>query len=202
MRCYLDNDALHKLAALGLVDEALAAIGADELRVLATAKFKFMVAKNPDKGRAKFGGVVWERLRAVLEVTGGVGPTDAKDLDVLTDVLDIDEGEAVLFSAAARLPESVLVTGDKRSLQALAGAPSCEEIVRALSGRVLCLEQVIERLISHVGFETVVTRTTQSTLADASLSAVFGMPRTPESVAEGLESYISDIRERTGPLLA
>jgi hypothetical protein len=129
VRCYLDNDALHKLAALGLVDEALAAIGADELRVLATARFRFMVAKNPDKGRAKFGDVVWERLRAVLEVTGGVGPTDAKDLDVLTDVLDIDEGEAVLFSAAARLPESVLVTGDKRSLQALAGASSCEEII-------------------------------------------------------------------------
>lgn len=69
MRCYLDNDALHKLSGLGILSETLATLGVDDVRVLTTARYRFMVDR-PEKGHARFGQAVWGRISAVIADRG------------------------------------------------------------------------------------------------------------------------------------
>ncbi len=201
MRCYLDNDVLHKLSALGLLQQTLAALGVDDLRVLTTATYRFMIGK-PDKGHARFGQVVWEQIRDAIASAQPPGEPEKSDIAALAEVLGIDAGEAILFSCAARDPGSLLLTGDKRSLTALTESKTCGGVRDALSGRVLCLEQALQRVIGRVGVAEVVSRVDRSTIADTAIRAVFGPPKTAESIDEGLGSYVKHLRAQTGQLLA
>lgn len=94
-----------------------------------------------------------------------------------------------------------MLTGDKRSLIALADAPTLAGLRAALSGRVMCLEQALERVVARIGLPTVLASVDRSPIGDTAIRAVFGPPRTPESVGEGLRSYVRHLREQTGTLL-
>jgi hypothetical protein len=77
------------------------------------------------------------------------------------------------------------------------------QVVR-LGGRVICLEQLILKLIEVKGFEFVRDRILPMVSCDKSLQICFGVssPVTEENVIAGLNSYINDIRQQTPNLLA
>ncbi|MBI5545493.1 MAG: hypothetical protein HY901_16530 [Deltaproteobacteria bacterium] len=198
MKLFLDNDAALKLAALDLLDEALEVLGAtrEEVFILASAPFAIL------KGKKRPPEPVASRLDTFFGQVGRAGGPNADDLKALQSTPGIDAGEAILFSLTAAEPGSILLTGDKRSLRALAGAEAHEVLRRSIAGRVICFEQILNRIVRHQGFGAVIGKLVAAISWDKSLAAILGSTPTSHSVDEGLASYIRSLRDETGALLA
>lgn len=116
----------------------------------------------------------------------------------------IDQGEAFLISATAREKSFYLTTGDKRCIRALAKAPEIESIQQRLVGRVICLEQVIKKIIEFQGFNNTLTKILPVTNYDTALKSIFGSGSncTQKNVMLSLDNYIQDLRNSSGNLLS
>ncbi|MGK3988217.1 hypothetical protein WME99_34565 [Sorangium sp. So ce136] len=193
---YVDNDIIHKLSALGIADEALGVLHGSRksARILVTAKYALHVVKTPEKGVRKYTESVHARIcEFVMGASEVEEAVSVEDTDVLNAVLGIDVGEAVLISCASRSPDSLLLTGDKRSLQALSKDKACEPIFQRLAGRVLSLEHIVLELIRVQGFERVRQLVVPAMQCDTALRSAFGsgMQAQESSVVQALQAYIS-----------
>jgi hypothetical protein len=197
--CLVDSDVIYKLAMCNLLDDTLAALDLTrtDAYVLPTAKYKFGVARRrPDIGERRYGVEVFSRIRDFLasvreiEVTG-----PSEELQLLASIDGIDAGEAILFSATADFDQYLLATGDKTSLRALALATVCLPIAQRIRGHVICLEQIIKRLIQHFGFLYVRDKIVPARACDIALSAAFGSgwDATEPNVLAALDSYINEL---------
>lgn len=207
MKLFVDNDVIKKLAALDLLDPAIEALGftVEETYVLPTARFKFL-AGNAAKGQKKWGLRTHVRIVDFLGRVRAIDEQFDRDLhDMLAGVENIDEGEAVLLAATASNDGALLTTGDKRCLAALAGAEGCGAAATKLAGRVICVEQVVLKVISHTGFEKVMQRAVPglTELQDNALHVAFGSGAETKraNAEEALTSYVAELRGATGALL-
>ncbi|MEZ2320791.1 MAG: hypothetical protein ACBR15_17520 [Microcoleus sp.] len=200
----IDNDALLKLARYGLLDEAIAIFGctpADAI-VLATAKYKLL----PHKNRLRFckDEESATRLEAFLRTSNQLdaGLADPDILDLLNDVPNIDTGEALLFAVGASNSNTLVITGDKRSIKALCSHDSVADASKALAGRVVSVE-VLFSMLAEYQFTLIQERVRAKPDVDKALNNSFGVtvPADLESVKEGLNSYIRDLHSKTGTLL-
>ena len=206
MICLADNDIVKKLAICNLLDETVRALGVShsEILVLPSARFKLGVAKNPDKARSQLGSDAFDRLKLFLANVGVISVTPPPDEQLLfDDALDIDSGEAILFAASAHYADCVIATGDKRCLRALSCLPNAERIIARISGRVICLEQIVMRIIDRFGFEVVRDRVIPVCDCDTVLRVAFGsgLMATEENVRRCLTVYTGYLRNETGVLL-
>nr|MDZ8061869.1 hypothetical protein [Nostoc sp. EkiNYC01] len=200
----IDNDALLKLSRYGLLDEAVALFGClpTNVRVLATAKYSLFPAKNrlrfcKDEESAA-------RLEAFLKTSKPLDAelADPDLLDALNAVQNIDAGEALLLAVGAIDKDTLVITGDKRSLTALCTNNSVAQVSSALEGRVVSMELLFSYLIEHQ-FVYIQECVRSKPDVDIALKIVFGVttPAAFESVQEGLASYIRHLRAMTGTLL-
>lgn len=198
--CLSDHDLILKLAACDLLDDALESLGCarDSVYVLATAPY--VVRPKAQKLGAQVAARVNEFFTHAKLIDWEPPP---EEMLLFEDKLGIDSGEAILFASTAILTDFVLATGDKRCVLAMAGDPELAAIVRRVSGRVVCFEQIIQRCIRLRGFEVVSSKVMPARDCDKSLFAIFGtgLVATADSVEQGLNSYISDLRVKSGALL-
>lgn len=200
-----DNDILLKLAICDLLDETIADLGAThgDVAVLGTARFKLGIAKQPDKTKARIGEAAFERLKSLFDRVQTIGAPAPDELNLFDDIVGIDPGEAVLFAASAQYPDFRIATGDKISLRALKANPICEPVCSLLVGKVVCLEQVVLRLIDRCGFTPILNKIVPVRTCDTALRSIFGsgLSATEENVRAGLSAYVNDLRKDTGELL-
>ncbi|MCP2729697.1 hypothetical protein [Limnofasciculus baicalensis] len=200
----IDNDALLKLARYGLLDQALALFKCTptDVSVLPAAKYRLLPAKNrlrfcKDEESAA-------RLEAFFKTSNRLdaGLADPDLLDILNAVPNIDAGEALLFAVAANNRNTLVITGDKRSLEALCSYDSVAHVSKALAGRVVSVE-VLFSMLAEYRFTLIQELVRAKPDVDKTLNNVFGVtvPADFESVKEGFASYISDLRRKTGTLL-
>ena len=207
MICLADNDIIHKLAACDLLDDALAALSLarTDVYVLPTAKYKFRITQRSSaQGERRYGTEVFVRIRDFLASVREIDvPGLPTELQLLAGVDGIDPGEAVLFSATAQFNQYLLATGDKSSLRALASTPVCRPIAQHLCGHVICLEQIVKRVIQHCGFSYVKDKVTPARACDTALRVAFGSgsDATEPSVLAVLDSYINELRSLSIDLL-
>jgi hypothetical protein len=200
----IDNDALLKLARYGLIDEALTVFGCTpaDVNVLAAAKYSLLPTKNRLRLCKDEESVT--RLEAFLRTSKTVdtGSADPDILDVLNTIPNIDGGEAILFAVGATNRDSLVITGDKRSLAALCSHDSVTHVSNALLGRVVSMEVLFLMLIERQ-FVLIQERVRAKPDVDKTLMIVFGVSVAVdfESVREGLDSYINSLRSKTGTLL-
>lgn len=122
---------------------------------------------------------------------------------LLAGVAGLDVGEIVLFTAAARDPGALVLTGDKRALETLASDARCRDLARTLEGRILCWEQMLELALRAAPFEAVRDRVAPRLDVDTATRAIFGSgaASTERSVRDAVAAYVADLRRRTGRLL-
>lgn len=199
-----DNDILKKLACFDLVDEFTRAfdVGLGDVYVLNTAKH---VLKS-ERTRKRIDAESFNRLSAFLDAVNVISVAPDPDEQVaLTEQQNIDTGEAVLFSVSPRMPGAILTTGDKRSLESLANVDdaTCKSLCKKLAGTVVCFEQIIERIIDCIGFDSVRDKLVLGREYDKALAIIIGsgLDATEAVVREGLASYVNDLRKKTGSLL-
>jgi hypothetical protein len=212
----VDNDILLKLIAFQLMDETLDLLGLslNSLRVLSSAQFVFRDRQKQQSQQEKpkqqgYTDEIWEQAIAFCKCCQTLDPfglelepsilNEYKQLAPFAE--EINEGETALILATARSADFLLLTGDKKCLQTLPRIP--RSIYRRLQGRVLCLEQIILKLIDHLGFERVQILIQPAIQCDQSIQFCFGYSRpAPESqVRHALQSCIDQIHHLAPGLL-
>lgn len=169
--CFVDNDAILKLVACDLFWDAIEVLGItqSDLRVLASAKYVF-------KGK-KVSGRYTEKIRnAAMAVAEQCKQIEAELSEELKSIkIDgLDPGELILLSATKSEPAFYLVTGDKRCMVALANELGLTKTRERLTGKVVCIEQLILKLIPTQGFENVLAKILPALEYDKALKACFG----------------------------
>ena len=203
MLCLADNDIILKLVACDLLDEALVALNVAESDVRVLATLKFRLRRPGTQWLNKYGQPVIDRALAFVKRIETIAEVDVNEQARLITVREIDEGEATLFAASNKLTEYFIATGDKRCLVALASAENCKQTVNRLRNKVICLEQIVLRMIAQHGFEAVKAKAILALGCDTALAAVFGAGEeaTQTNVLEALNHYVQRLREQTGRLL-
>lgn len=198
---FVDNDAILKLAACNLFWEAVNSIGLTQtdLRVLPDAKHVF---RNSRRVQQRYPQPIRDNAIRIVQGCMEIQLQPNEELQHL-DIEGIDAGEIILISATRAEASFYLTTGDKRCLTALALSPRLVEIRQRLLGRVICLEQLILKLIDTQGFDQVLTKVLPAREYDTALKAIFGSGEraTQENVLQALEGYVEDLRKKTEGLL-
>lgn len=199
----MDSDVFVLFGMSGLLFDAIETCGFEAGRTRRLAALPHMIRRGPLARKYPDDG-----CQRVLALCNQVEPlieaaTASHTRQVLAGVDNIDVGEAELFAIMAERPEFRLLTGDKRSLVALASTPELHSLYRSLSGRIICLEVAIERLIREMGAAPIARALTPLRKYNRMLSAVFSRgEETPvEDCLDGLSSYINDLVRKTGPSL-
>lgn len=204
----VDNDVLIKCAAYKLLT-ALSGIGPTPIGVLGAARYVVTSAirhhdrlNDPESAEHNWRSFLAEvveleprpieiKLATCLEQAAG-------DLGLALDV-----GESQLYAMAIMQPETIVLTGDKRSIKAAEQLREIAHRVTSLDGRVACLEQAVEAMNERFGFELIRALVCSEPGADKAMSICFSCWNETPAVDEGagLRSYIATVRETAPNLL-
>jgi hypothetical protein len=193
-----------KLSALDLVQETLQLLQLSEQDVYLLPSATHYLRKAGKRLIYRYGKEGVERAQKLAQQAKFVGfHLEKSELELLSSIPDIDTGEALLYASTYALQEFWLLTGDKRSLTALAASPNCQPIAARLSGKVICLEQVVIHSLSSYPFEILRSKIVPARECDTAVKVAFGSGnQTDLSHAIGaLDAYISELRAKTGSLL-
>ena len=199
-----DTDILLKLSALDLVQETLQLLQLSEQDVYLLPSATHYLRKADKRLIYRYGKEGVERAQKLAQQAKFVGfHLEKSELELLSSVPDIDTGEALLYASTYALQEFWLLTGDKRSLTALAASPNCQPIAARLSGKAICLEQVVIHSLSSYPFEILRSKIVPARECDTAVKVAFGSGNQADlSHAIGaLDAYISELRAKTGNLL-
>jgi hypothetical protein len=115
-----------------------------------------------------------------------------------------DSGESLLVSLLVNRGGGVLLTGDKRAIIALCHLCGFHAEAAKATKKVACLEQLVANLVAQEGGIAVRAAICGEPTADAALSICFRCASSPADDAaylEGLNSYVEDLRERSGDVI-
>ncbi|MBL9039089.1 MAG: hypothetical protein JNG84_11275 [Archangium sp.] len=193
MRLLVDTDAFCKLAAVGLLEEAAKLLGGTLSEVERLAALPHML-RGSKKLRKHLGDALADELVpiAMERVAASAPPTDTATL--LVGVENIDVGEVELFASAASA-DALLVSGDKRALNAVARVV---HVVPRLSGKIVCLEAMLFALCDSVGVEQLRSRVSSRAYLDKVFQICFSPGSAPK---ECLGSYLRDLQSKVVPLV-
>jgi hypothetical protein len=187
----VDTDALVNLLALDVFDAALAL-----LQFTRAQCFRLRVAEHQVE-RAAWVENRWpffDRSRA-LPVVRDLKVLQQQPRVELLEILNIngiDVGEAYLLAALTDNPEYLLLSGDKRMLEALHAAsdPRLVAVREAVRGRVLLFPQVLAALVGKLSLEVMEGRFRSSLCRHRTLKILFGTqrPTDPDHFREAYES--------------
>jgi hypothetical protein len=214
MKALVDNDILFKGACYGLLDAFLApvSVAGDSFGILGAARFvvsKKIIKKAPHKGIA----AAHEHLATFLGRAAVVEPTEDEqrmaaefELAAQRAGLGFDAGESQLCSILICRSTPLLLTGDKRAIQAIEELLDSESRLSAVCGKIRCLEQLVLDVFS-AGPNTDSLRAAICAEAevDKTLTICFSCHRKDGSdldCAEGLKSYLADLHRQAARVLA
>ncbi|MCC6178143.1 MAG: hypothetical protein IT305_22805 [Chloroflexi bacterium] len=149
-----DSDALSLLGAAGLIPRTLAILGVSPSCAFRLEPLTHMLGQGrvgrawPDEARAN-------ALRAVQQLPAWRHRPAPELLDRFVPVVEIDDGEAVLYASLVEFPSYRIVSGDKRAMIALCTAPDLSDVREAVAGRVICLESLLDGLVQAHGAATI-----------------------------------------------
>ena len=210
-----DNDILYKGAWFGLLREIIAAIPANPSETIVLGHARFVVGKRLEKQQKKNmpgASRALEALAAFLPALVQAEPTTEEQLFAATVEnaaqaagLALDSGESLLCAMTLRRPLNWLATGDKRAIHALEVLARDDEALKALAGRVVCLEQLFVRLLGDGTASQIRTAVCREAHADKAIAACFACSSSslnPDDWGAGLRSYINALRAQAPTVLA
>lgn len=207
----IDNDVIVKLVRWGLATDLLhhcCATGCTQtISVLATARWVCRTTLERAVSRSNEDPSILSEFDEALLLLDVVEP-DPAQLEIAASLEDqaiqaglpLDPGESIL-AAISTSSSGVLLTGDKRAIEALELLLDSIPVLDSLRGRVAGLEHAMMSLLVHLGDKAVGSGVGRAPAADTAMRLVFlastGTPRTPL----GLQSYIDSLVSRAPRLL-
>ena len=207
-----DNDVILKTCCYDLSIEVLLCLGRiGTYFILGSASF--VIAD-----RIKRSTSVCNKERTVqnfelfLDQAKVVEPSDA-EISLAAEIeataqqfnLALDSGESLLLAVLlARDAVGLLLTGDKRAIQAIEALGGHHELVAGLRQAVGCLEQLFLSLLSWECLDLLQSRVCSERKADVALAICFSCASgryTLETVRAGLASYLAALRPQAKRVL-
>lgn len=166
MTLLIDNDVVHKLAQLDLLEVATPLLikEYENLLVLNTLRYKFCSSKttNRIKQEKRYGAEVVSRIQIFIDAHVNEIDIEVTDLALIEAMVNsedgLDIGEMQLLQAMLKSTDSSMFTGDKRFLIALAKDENIAVLVDQIEQSFVCFEQIIIFLINNLGFDFVKER--------------------------------------------
>lgn len=198
----VDNDIIIKLSRFDLIDllfgnEATAG-------VLGTAPFVV-------RSRLKKYPAAATRAESVLARLMPIEPTD-EELHLAATFVDaaarenvaFDGGEALLFAMACHAESTIVLTGDRRAIEAAEQLLATQAALGNVQGRIYCLEQVLLSALSagHGGLKTRICDDRDADRTLAICFSCFSSVDDEDQQRECLESYVAATRQAAPRLLA
>jgi len=145
-----------------------------------------------------------EAAQAVLQAIRGFGSLPqpaAESLSPFGDVAGIDSGEAVMLALMLEAPDTVLLTGDKRAMRAIAALEI--NLRTRFASRILPVECVVKCVLDAHGLDEMRARICPWKSIDTAISNVMGSrcDQAEASVREGLTSYLNELKQLCVPPL-
>lgn len=203
MILFTDTDILLKLGAMDLFDHALEVLGVsrEEVRVLPQAVH--YVRKRKDRLVEQYGEEGVQRTLKFTETVPCI--RQAPDDDELQRLLSagLDVGEATIFAVTRFESDYAVCTGDKRALRELVADTECSKIAKRHHGKVICLEEILLRVLAQYEFQDVLPRIVSGCDCDISVLAAFGSRMKSERhlVIESLKKRVLYLDGETGGAL-
>lgn len=168
---FIDNDIILKLTSCDLFWEAmdLLCIESVDIRILNGARFVFKGNKVKQQYPAEVRNKAIELIKDFATVTA-----DLSNPLFSLNIEGLDVGELTLIYEAIAEPNFYFLTGDKRCLRALVNTPELATAREKLKSRVVCLEQLIYKLIITEGFEVIRSKVTRARECNIALKVAFG----------------------------
>lgn len=204
-RLFIDNDVFILLAGCGLLNDLVEAFGVEQAQCFRLPTLPFVI-RNNKKIAAQFSEEALESASAACEKVAALAEeSDATIIRRLQEargrVSDeiIDGGEAILFAALIRDSNSMILTGDKRSLRVFATSPELTDLRAEVAGRVLCLEKMLEVLVRQLGAAHVAEQLAAAPL-HKTVRIIFspGVLANPGDLETAITSYLSQLRGEVG----
>lgn len=189
------------LAASGLLERVTSSLGYEysQLRRLAAAPYQIRKSKSL---RDQFGQEVLLKVEPIVAtIIAAEAPTNLELLDELNSTELIDAGEAQLMALAASQPLSLLVTGDKRAVIALA-ASTAHLSIGALQEKIVPLEAALLILLTKIQ-ACELRQAFSDVLQHKTLRIVLSENTTTnhEDCVNAVQSYYDDLRQQASGLL-
>lgn len=208
-RVLIDNDVVLKTACYQLGEETISATTVDGVPPAMLGVGRFVI-----RGRLTRSTDIADRARAgtafaaMLETIALVEPDDAElaaaaDLEAEANRrdLELDGGESQLLAILANRGCSLLVTGDKRAVAAMAVVATAQA-----AARVACLEQLIAHIVGVAGSAALRPRVCAEPHVDRAITSCFGcsMASAPADadILDGLASYVGHLDRAAPGMLA
>jgi hypothetical protein len=199
VQLFIDNDILLKLGSASLLQNLnkIFNVSNESIYILSTAKHYISNNKNLEKKYSK------KTLAQILEAINkySIIPDEYLDQETflkLSNILNIDTGEQILFSIRPPSDEFHILTGDKLSIQALYSNLAIEGIATELKNKIVCLEYLFLRFIQTEKIESFSAKIKEASFCgDKVLELIFNQTFiSKEIIIEGLLSYFNDINNR------
>jgi hypothetical protein len=209
IKAAVDNDILLKGCGFGLLADLLAVLPAHLYEIGFLGSAKFVVAERLRKANIPD---ALATLEQVIQEGHCFEPTEAEaklaaelEYQAQRSNLNVDFGESLLCAVVIERTLNWLVTGDKRGIRGLELLASCVDQKLQLAGKVLCLEQLVLRLLQTSDAARLRSAICSRPGLDRSLTLCFSCASPEvkqESWAEALVSYVQDMRNQAPSILA
>ena len=193
MKILLDTDMFCKLAAAGMLEDAVRLLGASLTECARLPALPYMLRKG--QLRKLFGPEICDGLMPIANTIPVLVQSSEEWLDRLTPIDAIDIGEAQIFAAAAE-HRIFVMSGDKRALRALKDVDGFPD---ALAGRIIVLEGILITLCEDLGADEVRQRVLPLITTDQVVKICFSNPNSDPS--DCLRSYFEQFAIELVPLV-
>ncbi|HEY1757828.1 MAG TPA: hypothetical protein VGG72_20835 [Bryobacteraceae bacterium] len=212
MTVLIDNDILLKSACYRLLAELVTAnCGTDHVGYLTAARF---VISNRIRRATLRGDAAVIETELLSFLANHVAIETTPEEQALAAALEasaqrmpvsLDTGESQLLAVMALRTLPSMFTGDKRAIIAIERLIDVVEEIVVVSGKVICLEQLVNRALSQGDAIAIRIAVCGEPDIDRTLNICFSCHNSEQptaSIFEGLDSYISDLRRQAPRTLA
>lgn len=208
----MDNDAVIKICAYSLAQMAIDHITAMCGSTSVLGALKFIVPKQIERSnrianREAALAQCAEFLAAVelFEPTSDEVELAARfENDAQEKALPLDPGETLCLAIMLSRKLTVVVTGDKRAITAVACLHKSGAMPNNIQGRVACFEQLMCALIEAADYAAIRKQVCDESDVDTVMRMCFAChspAADPAATNEGLHSYIKDLQKAAEPIL-
>jgi hypothetical protein len=212
MIAVVDNDIIFKGSCYSFLTALCQAVGGQTTDLGTLSAAPFVVERRIRRaGIAGDVNAAVQSLRSFMDEATALDPTIdeqnlAAELEYAAQLLalPLDVGESLLCSITAIRGIPWMLTGDKRAIEALEGMLGTQPDVAGISGKVRCLEQLVLALVEQLGIPAIREKVCAERV-DMALTLSFSCfqpDAQPQSVLDGLNSYIGDLRKKAPHILA
>jgi hypothetical protein len=195
----IDSDIFALLAGEGVLEPAVKALGFASSCCARLDALPWMV-----RDRRAFPDLSQDQVDRIILWCGRIPSwADPGPLSLgkrLAKYRRIDPGEVLLLTALVEHPNFFLLSGDKNWMRVLGSSPELQDIREAISGRVICLERLLEVLIKKLGMRGAAKLLSPARKQNKTLAVLLSEgERTSEAhCREGLRSYLDDLEQLLG----